>query len=543
MGLRVKLRDYQGDIIAQVNASTDDVLVQLDTGAGKTPIIAALASRAPTLVIAHRNVLIAQLSAHLARGGVRHHVIATRHTAHACQRAQAAIGLATHIDPRASTAVASLLTLSARARRSVLVKPHWRQIIIDEAHHVAPSNTWARVRQQLPGARLIGLTATPCRLDGASLGRTHGGLFDRLIQADSLGNDSTSRLIARGYLCGYCAFSIASIARGGLRLGATGDYTSDSIQRVLHGRALYGDALSEYRRIAPDSRALAICAAIGNAEELAETAREQGLSATVVHSGLGASENDRRLQAFREGRVRLLANVDMLGEGFDVPGIETLIMLRPTASFGRYRQWIGRALRPSEGKSHATLIDHVGNIVTHGLPDDPITWRIDQPPPQQKTNLIDCAICHRVFKAWLPTCPECGAKHDLRRRISLGSGYVNQAVIDVQLCEARQHREQSRQRWENEIVLPSTGGFGGDLIGRTCQRLFDWVVATLTATDAPRALINDYLRALTTREAMIARFTLADLKADRQQTILKEFQKWQSTSAAQTRRKAKAAQT
>lgn len=540
----MKLRDYQADIAAQILASCEDVLVQLDTGAGKTPIISEIARCSSALIVAHRDVLISQTSTHLARAGIRHAVIATRHTRDSCRRAHSESGVhGDWVDDSSCVSVASLFSFASRLRRGLLVTQHWRKIIIDEAHHVAPGNTWSSVREACPEALLIGFTATPCRLDGAPLGRMNGGQFDRLIQADALRENSVSTLIARGYLSDYRAFSIASkFDREALRIGAAGDYTFDSLQVAMDGSAVHGDAVREYRRIAEGTRALAVCAAIGNAEELAETARDAGIPATVIHSKLGAVENARRLQAFRDGRVLLLANVDMLGEGFDLPDIETLIMLRPTASFARYRQWVGRALRPAPDKTAAILIDHVGNIVTHGLPDDDVRWSIERSPPQQRTNLIDCEACSTVFRAWLTHCPSCGAEHDLRRRLSSGGGYVNQRVIDADLCEIRRQRGRVDRMWETEVVRPHTG-FGDDLIGRTCQRLIDWIADTLAISDLPRSEINEYLRASASREALIDRFTLADLKSDRRQKIHKEFQRWQSQFAAQTRRNALAART
>ena len=532
----MQLRDYQADIAARIVESCDDVLVQLDTGAGKTPVIASVAGRAPTLIVAHRNVLIAQASTHLARAGIEHHIIATRHTRDECRRAHATAGIAgDFIDTTSVVAVASLFSLISRLKRG-LVDDRWAQIIVDEAHHVAPGNAWSAVREAFPAARLVGFTATPCRLDGAPLGKSEGGLFDRLIQAESLRENSVATLIQRGYLSDYRAFSISSdICNDKLRLGASGDYTEKSLLSAMRGGAVYGDAVEHYKLLATGKRALAVCVSIKNAEELAENARAAGIAATVIHSNLGASECDRRLSAFRDGRVKLLANVDMLGEGFDLPGIDALIMLRPTASFSRYRQWIGRALRPVQDKTHALLIDHVGNIVRHGLPDDPINWSIDRDIPQQRrTNLIDCISCGGVFRAWLDACPHCGAAHNLNERRQIGGHYVNQNVIDFALCESIRQRAHIVRLCETEVVRPCFG-FSNDLIGKTCKRLADWIADTLDASPHSRIEISDFLRTLNA-SLLIERFTVADLKSNNTQKVFKEFSKWQKASlSARTR--------
>lgn len=514
----MRLRDYQQDIVDQVERSVDDVLIQLDTGAGKTPIIAALSKRAPTLVLAHRTILIVQASHHLARAGVGHHVIATRQTrAHCAPERQGS-----------DVTLASLFSLASRLRRGFLVKLHWENIIIDEAHHVAPGNTWAAIRAAFPDARLIGLTATPCRLDGSPLGKPDG-LFDRLIQAESLRAGSVATLIARGYLSDYRAYSIASeIDRAQLRMGA-GDYTEASLRAAMRGKAIFGDALEHYRRLAEGRRALAVCIGIRNAEELSERARADGIASSVIHSELGASENARRLDAFRDGRIRLLANVDMLGEGFDLPDIDALILLRPTASFGRYRQWIGRALRPAPDKDAAIIIDHVGNIVRHGLPDEPVAWSIDQAPPQQRTNLIGCASCGRTFRAWLRACPECGAPAALDERRHIGGYYADQSIIDFSLCEAIRARIEAGQAQSEDLVVPAW--YGSDLIGRTCKRVADWVAASLDAAGIERADINRYIKTLR-RDDVIARYTLDDVKRNHASKALKEFRQWQRTASS-----------
>ena len=219
-----------------------------------------------------------------------------------------------------------------------------------------------------------------------------------------------------------------------------------------------------------------------------------------------------------------------------MPDIEALIMLRPTASFGRYRQWVGRALRPSLDKAHAILIDHVGNIPRHGLPDADIDWRIDRAPQQQRTNLIDCAACHAVVAAWLATCPHCGSQISIKERRQIGGFYVDQRIIDFELCESMQQRARAQALFETEIQRPSAS-YGSDLVGRTVARVVDWISRTIEQQGLPRSMtIGDANRFLSglTREHVVRRYTINDIKTDNTRKIYQELRRWHSKSAAQT---------
>lgn len=527
------LRPYQQDVVTQVAASTTHDLVQLDTGAGKTPVLAALAAQSPYFIaIAHRNILIAQLSEKLAAFGIVHNIIATEHTRRRCLLSHRQHGLA-FIDRSITTRwVASIDSLLARHRRGALAldttAPYL--ILIDEAHHAIETNKWGKLRELFPNARFVGFTATPCRADGRSLHLDEGGLFDRLVQPQELKKDSVKTLIGKGFLSDFKVYSVASdIDHAALRMGG-GDYTTLSLQQAIRNGAIIGDAVRHYKRLAIGRQAVAMCVSIRNADETAERFRDAGIPAACISSQMSASEVAHRLDRFLAREINVLCNVDMVGEGFDVPGIEAIIMLRKTASFVSYRQWIGRSLRPLPGKGHAIIIDHVGNVVTHDLPDKHIDWDLRRPPAgTARSNLIDCPECSFVYRAWLAACPECGAENDLKHRRHIGGHYVNQDVIDFELCEVKRHRAKQAQQLETEIIWPPMD-YGNNAIGALCKRLREWFIEALKPELTIRQ-INEFLHSASAQapDFWIEHFTLHDLKANNPAKALRVYKKWQKS--------------
>lgn len=173
------LRDYQIDILNQLKNSTQNDLVQLDTGAGKTPIEAALAKWAPyCMLVAHRITLITQISEKLAAFGIEHDTVSTEHTRRLCMSVHRTLGQTVIRRGHESRIVVSIDSLHAQLKRGGLahidLSLPWL-VIIDEAHHVIPDNKWGILKYMLPNARIVGFTATPARMDGESLHVSKGG--------------------------------------------------------------------------------------------------------------------------------------------------------------------------------------------------------------------------------------------------------------------------------------------------------------------------------------------------------------------------------
>src|SRR5690606_7344165 len=131
-------------------------------------------------------------------------------------------------------------------------------------------------------------------------------------------------------------------------------------------------------------------------------------------------ERDGAVARFRRGETLVLSNADLFGEGFDVPAIEAAILLRPTKSLSLYLQQAGRALRPAEGKAEAIILDHAGNSLTHGLPDDEREWSLADREKRRRAEVIDvpvrqCSECFFVYRP-APVCPSCGHRPPVRAR-------------------------------------------------------------------------------------------------------------------------------
>jgi len=560
----MKLRDYQQDIFEQIIASRSNDIVQLDTGAGKTPIEAALAQWAGhTLLIAHRNILIQQISEKLAAFGIEHDTISTEHTRRRCIAAHRAHGRSYIVRGHGTHRVASIQSIAAALRHhrfNIDTSLQWL-IVIDEAHHVVPDNMWGQLRTLFPHARIVGFTATPARMDGESLHVSKGGLFDRLVQASTLGNDSARVLIESGYLSGFRAYMpVSSDPLGGGHLSRMRDdpeysmmweaingHSSESVEQDRTTRRprvapldwnsgdlqLCGDPVKEYMRLARGRPAILMAPAIKNAEAFAQQFRDARVPAACINSTQSQSDIARTLDAFRAGRVHVLTNVDMVGEGFDLPACEVLIIATRTASFPRYRQWCGRVLRPDACKEQAVIIDLTGMCAGHGLPDEPVQWDLLNPPcgPRERKH-VPCDACGAYFLFKLENCPHCNwanAWQDRPSGFSPGSYEFDIKLLDQSLVSfVRRERQQAQHDLIMRTVLQRPPSFGGDLVGRTISSLVAWFMQRLLDCGVPIIAINAFTASSDAKNAAfwIKNFTAADARQADGAKAMKVYQQW-----------------
>lgn len=421
------LRDYQTELLELALESSDDVLIQLDTGAGKTRIMTAMARRfRSALLLAHRNILVMQLSGQLSTDGLIHRVIASSGVRKAAGvKSGGLVGRGDHY-------AASVDTLeSYRKRGTLAIDPD--AIFIDEAHHAIFSNKWGRVRTEFPNARVFGFTATPARLDGMPLKKGNGGIFDRLLTSKIVGPASVKYHISRGTMCDFRYYAGASIVDSQkLVIGETGEYTQNSMTAALKKGAQHSYPVAEYKEKAAGTQAVAMCVRIENAKELSATFRESGISSACIESTMGQAAVRRTLDDFAQKRFNVLTVCDMLSEGVDIPTLETLIIARPTNSLVSFRQWCGRALRP--GKEYARIIDNAGNCFKHGLPDREIEWSIDRQLLTPRTHCaLSCVECGRVIEPMHPFCPHCGDISDVERQLGIVGNYVEITTLERKL--------------------------------------------------------------------------------------------------------------
>lgn len=294
--------------------------------------------------------------------------------------------------------------------------------MIDEAHHVLPGNKWGKAVdlfqwQNLRGdvCRPIGLgpTATPRRCDKQPLGRVFGGVFDGMVIGPTM-----RELINAGYLSEYRIFAPpASISRAELTVSkTTGDFTPESVREASHKSPIVGDMVHQYQRIAAGKRAIAFVVDVETAKEVAARFVAAGIPAEAVSGTTDDTIRQKAIDRFERGETLILVNVGLFGEGFDVPAVEVVIDGAPTESFSNFAQRFGRMLRLADGKLYGIYIDHVGNVIKHGLPDAPRNWTLDvdyrgSRKRQEDENIIPvrtCIKCFSAYEAVTKVCPYCG---------------------------------------------------------------------------------------------------------------------------------------
>jgi DNA repair protein RadD len=334
-----ELRAYQRQDVDRIREHFANgvacVCYQLPTGGGKTVvfcyILAAAASKGSrVLVIAHRNEILDQVARTLTSFGIRHGVIAAGYP----------------VAPEEPIQLASVFTLVRRPDSL----GEFDLLVIDEAHH-AVASTWRDVLAAAPDARVLGVSATPERLDGKGL----DDIFDELVRGPTV-----RELIDQGFLAPFVAYGPKTdLNLGGLRVTA-GDYQIDQLADVMSAGIVVKSAVSEYGRLCAGAPAIAFCVDVAHSQQVAEAFRDAGWRAAHVDGNTRREERRDLIRSLADGRLDVLTNCGLISEGLDVPGVVTVILLRPTMSRAMFLQQIGRALRP--GKPKAFILDHAGCI-------------------------------------------------------------------------------------------------------------------------------------------------------------------------------------
>lgn len=394
----IQLRDYQDRAVAEIRAallSHKRVLFQLPTGGGKTVIFAFVAQRVVArgrraVVLAHRREIVEQISKTLRSFGVAHGVIAPG-------------------EPPTTDAV-QVAMVQTLARR-VAQHPAPDLIVVDEAHH-AVAGSWRRITDAWPHARVLGVTATPERLDGKGL----GDVFETLVQGPPM-----AALIRDGYLAPYTYLAPPTTGVDLSDIGTRGgDYALGELARRLNRPTITGSAVEHYRRHLDGRPALAFCTSIEHAVDVAATFQSVGYRAASISGDDDRRTRERLLGDLAIGLLNVLTSAELISEGVDVPVVSGAILLRPTKSVTVYLQQVGRALRPKPDGTAALILDHVGNHERHGLPADPRAWSLEGRTKRDAPAIRQCQTCYRVVPAGTPPCEreDCG----LRRAVADDGG-------------------------------------------------------------------------------------------------------------------------
>lgn len=380
----MELRPYQKDLVNKIRQAICEgchrVCAVLGCGGGKSVIIATIAKAATdkgnrVLFLVHRKELVNQIKRTMDRQGVNPFLCS----------------------------VSMVQTVSRMKTLARTTPPSL--IIVDEAHHALAAG-YLRIFDYFPQATVVGFTATPQRMGTGGLGK----VFQQLAESVS-----TKWLIQNHYLAPYHLYSVPLTDVKGIRT-SHGDYDQKEIVKLMDKGTIFGGTVASWLQQAKGKKTIVYCASIKTSRATAEAFQSHGIPAAHLDGETPKAERDRIVQEFREGKILVLCNVDLFGEGFDVPDCEAVQLLRPTKSLILFIQQAMRPMRinPADPNKEAIILDHVGNYTRHGFPDDDHDWSLAEKKKKKKaeTTTRQCPICYHVF---IPApglgqikCPFCG---------------------------------------------------------------------------------------------------------------------------------------
>ena len=353
----IKLFDYQEDMKERIEKAMRlhrSVMAQMPTGTGKTYLLTAVidsfVSHNPmekVWIVAHRRELVSQIDETVRK----FHSYSASNT--------------------------SSLLSSVKAMSIQWLTKHYDEIeeepgmiVIDEAHH-ALAKTYKEMWERFPKATFLGLTATPCRLNGKGF----TDLFDVLVQSWSV-----PEFISKGRLATYDFVSIKSdgvtqrLIDSLQKRGADGDYQNKEMDMLLNKKPSIERLYRSLEEYGKDRKGIVYAINISHAQKITKLYQEHGVKAIAIDSKTPATERQQDIEAFKKGDIQVLVNVDIFSEGFDCPDVEFVQLARPTLSLAKYLQMVGRGLRVAKGKKNCVIIDNVGLYRVFGLPSQVWNW-------------------------------------------------------------------------------------------------------------------------------------------------------------------------
>ena len=353
----IKLFDYQEDMKERIEKALRlhrSVMAQMPTGTGKTYLLTAVidsfVSNNPkenVWIVAHRRELVSQIDETVRK----FHSYSASNT---------------------SSLLSSVKAMSIQwlMRHYDEIEEEPGMIVIDEAHH-ALAKTYKEMWERFPKAKFLGLTATPCRLNGKGF----TDLFDVLVQSWAV-----PEFISKGRLATYDFVSIKSdgvtqrLIDSLQKRGADGDYQNKEMDRLLNKKPSIERLYRSLEEYAKDRKGIVYAINISHAQKITKLYQEHGVKAIAIDSKTPAMKRQQDIEAFKKGDIQVLVNVDIFSEGFDCPDVEFVQLARPTLSLAKYLQMVGRGLRVAKGKKNCVIIDNVGLYRVFGLPSQVWNW-------------------------------------------------------------------------------------------------------------------------------------------------------------------------
>lgn len=306
--------------------------------------------------------------------------------------------------------------LSEKRAKNIMHKLTPPKIIVtDETHH-SRAKTYKDIYDYFPNALRVGFTATPWRANGKGF----TDIYDEMVKGPTV-----EWLIKNNKLADYDYKSVVLADESKLKKSSTGDYTKKSMDNAIP-KAIYGNIVENYIKFANGQKTILYAHSVETSKDIAEQFRNADINAEHADAKTSANERDRIMSDFKNGTIKVLCNVDLISEGFDVPDCTCVILARPTDSLVLFMQQAMRSMRYQPNKK-ALIIDHVGNYARHGLPDTPHDWeryfKGSQSKRKKKQNdapaLSECTECFTVFESKLKRCPNCGHELELEEQKGL----------------------------------------------------------------------------------------------------------------------------
>jgi superfamily II DNA or RNA helicase len=437
--MKYEPRPYQSKAIDQIRVlwtkGKRRIVLVAPTGSGKTVMASSIIEGAVSkgnrvLFLAHRKELIEQCSKTLDEIGVDHGIIKSNHWRHRPNLPVQVASVQTLVSKRSCPVCKDkrkaekqrlkdeVFGISDVPKDAVHVEcenckstgkvrsrpiPDAQVVIIDETHRcLAPM--YQEAIEDYPGALVLGLTATPWRLDGRGMGHMY---------EDLVATVQVQQLVDEGFLLPLRIYAPDLPDLSEVRI-KQGDYDRESVASIMGSEALCGNIIDHWYRLGEDRRTVVFAASVANSKDLVRRFQEAGVPAEHLDGSMKDSERDAILQRLASNETRIVCNVDVLVEGYDLPSLGCVVLARPTKSLTRFLQQVGRVMRPYGDQTYATVIDHAGCVHDHGLPTDERVWTLDDRRKKDRNEIerddspvVRCENCGALRPVTQAECPSC----------------------------------------------------------------------------------------------------------------------------------------